>query len=187
MHPTNMMYGHSPHSSSDVAGSSEGTPDTRFTAFSPEDARPIKATEHTATPQREATQQDPFITTSTKTKVEQKLSATASDFEPYSQNVGSAKTSNYAALYDGNGTAAAALPKVAENLRNLIDQMPGYKLLGNSAHQQGSAKVASQGTVTQFGIFSTDTSATRCFQVTSIYKNDLSVHQTVFNSLRVRS
>ena len=181
----NLIYGHSPHSSSGAAGSSEGTPDTRFTAFSPEDAHPVKSTGQNSTPQR-ATQHDPFISTSTRNKAEQKLSATASDFKPYSQNVGSNKPSNYAARYCGTYSATDALPKAAENLRNLIDQMPTYGCQGSNAHQSRSTKAASQSGIMQIGTFSTDTSATRCLQVTSVYKNHASVHQTVLASLEVR-
>ncbi|KAG0648563.1 Meiosis mei2 [Hyphodiscus hymeniophilus] len=172
-----MVYDHSPHSSSGVAGSSEGTPDTRFTAFSPEDTRPIKPSTQNGTPQR-ANQQDPFISTSAEPKAEQKLSATASDFKPYSSNLGHTQNLDYVSAYN-TYSATAALPQAAENLRILIGQMPGR---GNTG-QAGPAKAAAQVTTNQFGTFSTDTSATRCFQITSIYKTDSPIHHTVFNSL----
>jgi hypothetical protein len=173
--PTATMYGHSPHSSSGLAGSSEGTPDTRFTAFSPEDARPVKAAGLTVTPMT-TTQADPFVTTSTKVKAEQKLSATASDFKPFAQNVSNVQTFDFAS------SATAALPGMVQNLKNLIGQMPGYGSQANVA-QPGSVKVTPQGTTNQVGTFSTDMSVTRLLQVKTIYKSDASLPQIVFNSL----
>ena len=175
MPPTATMYGHSPHSSSGLAGSSEGTPDTRFTAFSPEDARPVKTASLTITPLT-TTQADPFVTSSAKVKAEQKLSATASDFKPFAQNVSNVQTFDFAS------SATAALPGMVQNLKNLIGQMPGYGSQ-TSVAPPVPVKAAPQGTTNQVGAFSTDTSVTRLLQVKTIYKSDVSLPQIVVNSL----
>ena len=148
------IYRHSPHSSSGAAGSSEGTPDTRFTAFSPDDAQRIKVTGQAGTPLTNS-QQDPFVT-SANTKTGQKLSATASDFKPYSRNVGNTE------VFDFASSATAALPRMADNLRALIGQMPGYGAQGSKAAQSSPVKATPQGSINQVGTFSTDTNATRC-------------------------
>jgi hypothetical protein len=181
MPPMTSMYGHSPHSSSGIFGSTEGTPDTRLTAFSPDDARPLKASNDVSGgTQSGTTQQDPFVTTTTKGK-EQKLSATASAFQPF--NIPVATTTPAIEL---EFTATAALPAQVEKLNHLIDQFklaqgPKYGNVTLPAVIQG----AQQGDTNQHGTFSTDTGATRCVQVTSIYPVDASVHQLVVNSLEV--
>lgn len=105
-------YGQSPPSSGDA--SDEGTPDTRLTAFSPEDAvkgagtgsQPVAANPVSAgvvpTP---GAQQDPFVSSARKQKQEQKLSPTASAFLPFNLafKVGSSVTLPSAVA--GPGTA----------------------------------------------------------------------------------
>jgi hypothetical protein len=179
MPPTN-VYGQSPHSSSDIPGSSEGTPDTRFTAFTPEETRTAKVVTQASTPLR-ASHQDPFVTTAAKVKSEQKLSATASAFKPFSQNAGNAY------VIELRTSATAALPGMARQLKNLIDQTNSiHGSLQTKNAQLGSIKAPSQGDDKNFGAFSTDTSATRCIQVIDIYKTDSQAHQTVMTSLQVK-
>jgi hypothetical protein len=176
MAPPINMFGQSPHSSSGLGGSSEGTPDTRFTMFSPDDARPSKAANEQAggTPLRNS-QQDPFVSTATKIKVEQKLSATATAFKPFGLNVASTTVPSFGM------SATAALPGKVQQLNDLLNQMNpsrGSKLGNATIHG------VQQGPFSQEGIFSTDTGATRCLKITSIYKVE-NIHQIVTSSLAV--
>jgi hypothetical protein len=150
------MLGQSPHSSSGAVGSSEGTPDTRLTSFSPEDARPVKAlnASRDANPSR-ANQNDPFITEAVKTKGEQKLSAMAMAFQPFAIPVASGYSSP--AIAYGSG-AVAALPGKIQALDNLIAQMK---------------PIQAPASLPQSGDFSSDTVKTRCIMVTSTCNEDL--------------
>jgi len=80
------MYGQSPPSS--AVESTEGTPDTRFTAFSPEDIKPSKPVNAVGVAAQSAgtAAQDPFISAAPRPKAGQKLSPTASAFQPFGQS-----------------------------------------------------------------------------------------------------
>ncbi|TAQ90445.1 hypothetical protein B7494_g1292 [Chlorociboria aeruginascens] len=159
------MHGQSPHSSSnDAAESTQGTPDTRFTAFSPEDARAFKltASASTATPLR-ASQHDPFVTTTSKSKAEQKLSATASSFQPFSFKVSSA--SSVPTVAYGSASLTPLLSNPVPGTVQYLDSVV-------AAHTS-PAPAAKHTGATQHGIFTTDTGATRCIKVASIYQDDV--------------
>jgi hypothetical protein len=152
----NPRYSQSPHSSSGAADSGEGTPDTRLTSFSPEDARLVKPsnTKSTGTPLK-ASQQDPFVTTSSKPKGEQKLSATASAFQPFGLRVSSSSS----APVTTHGSAP--VPGTIQYLDGVI------------AAQLSPSSGTQHPELTQQGTFSTDTGATRCIKIANIYDGDV--------------
>jgi hypothetical protein len=141
------MYHASPHSSSGRDESPGGTPDTKFTAFSPDDARALKPSnvKSAGTPLK-ASHNDPFVSDTTKPKVEQKLSATASAFQPFGLRVSSIIPSPAVAH------GLAPLPNTTQYLNNIIAEASPPRA-----------------EVTQFGTFTTDTGATRNIKVSGIY------------------
>lgn len=161
------IYGQSPHSSSGIFGSTEGTPDTRLTAFSPDDARPLKVAIEGSTAAHAGTvQHDPFVTSTAKGKGEQKLSATASAFKPFVVPVPVAQPGPAIEL---TFPATAALGGKVQKLKDILN------------HVKSSQRVQ-QGDANQHGIFSTDTDITRCIQVKG---TDSSVRQAVSTLLEV--
>ncbi len=142
-----IMYHASPHSSSGRDESAGGTPDTKFTAFSPDDPRaPKPSSVKSAGTPLETSHNDPFVSDATKPKVEQKLSATASAFQPFGLRVSSVIPSPVVAY------GSAPLLNTAQYLNNII--------------AEASPRRAE---ITQFGTFTTDTGATRNIKVSGIY------------------
>ncbi|PQE16546.1 meiosis mei2 protein [Rutstroemia sp. NJR-2017a BBW] len=89
----NHPYGQSPPSSTGAVESVQGTPNTALTAFSPEDVRPAKSADSRPSSAPLSTnQQDPFVSAGPRSKADQKLSATASAFQPFSYSVGPSST-----------------------------------------------------------------------------------------------
>src|ERR1700712_3975022 len=85
----NHPYGHSPPSSHGAVESAQGTPNTALTAFSPEDVKPPKSADSRPSSAPLSTNhQDPFVTAGPRSKADQKLSATASAFQPLIYSVG---------------------------------------------------------------------------------------------------
>jgi hypothetical protein len=150
------QYG-SPQSSSE--GSLGGTPDTRITAFSPEDVRygrqPLHRTTVTPT---SSTSNDPFVSASTTQKP--KLSALASEFEPSKPRV-------LVPVPD-----ARPLPGTAEHLNNIISAAENE----SAVHELGS-----------YGTFTTSTVKTRILKITSLRGVSLDVMSTVDSALHVSS
>ena len=176
------MYGQSPHSSSGIFGSSEGTPDTRFTAFSPDDARPLKASNQDSDAAHSgATHQDPFVTITARGRSEQKLSATASAFKPFNLPVATTGPATELGF-----TATAALPGQIKKLNNLIDLCkPGNGSKYGNVTQSAPIYGSQQGGANQQGTFTTDTVTTRCIQITNVYNPGSTDPKTVINSLDV--
>ena len=157
-------YGYSPYSSTGNADSIGGTPDTRITAFSPEDPRvPRSASMAPAAGvfSKEG-QHDPFVIVS-NSKATTGLSATASAFRPVGRNISSGSAS-----IDDN--SSPPVPGTAQYLSKLIaDSTPPR------------TKEASDGV--KFGTFTTDTGASRCIKISGIY--DKMVQPAVQASLDV--
>jgi hypothetical protein len=135
----------SPHSSFDSNDGFDTTPESKLTAFSPEDrcvtgnsfgakagGAPLTAGYH-----------DPFVTTNAKNK-EVKLSATASTFQPFGINAGSSASASSATRVRSSSTTPGTLEYLQKETLNAGD-------------------------VDRFGTFTTDTGASRCMKVTSLY------------------
>ncbi|KAM3073805.1 hypothetical protein ACMFMG_008430 [Clarireedia jacksonii] len=161
----NNAYGHSPPSSHGAVESVQGTPNTALTAFSPEDVRPPKpADSRPSSAPLSSNHQDPFVTAGPRSKADQKLSATASAFQPFSYSVGPSST-----------TQTAQIPAVAYgSTTNLVPGTVQY--LDNVVASHSSPVRVPE--VTSYGRFSTDTGATRYIKVTSIY-HDTDVSSSV--------
>ena len=139
------MYSGSQHSSSGSNDSFDATPESKLTAFSPEDR---KMTAKSYGPDLggallTAGSHDPFVTTHGKNK-EVKLSATASTFQPFG-NISGPNASS--ASHDH-------VPRSSSTTNTL-----GYK----------QSEALNAGDVGEFGMFTTETGASRCMKVTSIY------------------
>lgn len=130
----------SPISSRDGGESFEGTPDTRITAFSPEDVRPMKlsAVQSSGTPLR-GVHHDPFITSAPKPK----LDATVPSFQPY-------------------GLRAAPIPAV-----RLAAPIPGTAQYLTAIIK--NASTPPQAEATQSGVFTTSSNTSRCMKLSSNY------------------
>jgi hypothetical protein len=180
------MYGQSPHSSSGVAGSSEGTPDTRFTAFSPEDVRPTKAGGIQAGASLSDMQQDPFVNTKSKLSAEvedfkPKMPSAQTGFKPY-DTVPNTEVFGFA------NSATAALPAVIEQLREVTAQANAkFGSPQGNVGPTGPTNAALQGIANQSGIFSTDTNETRCMMVTSFSKTDTAIRKAFTNVIEVNT
>ncbi|RDW89423.1 hypothetical protein BP6252_01455 [Coleophoma cylindrospora] len=128
----------SPLSSNGADDSFGSTPETKFTSFSPEEIRAGGAMHNAPKP----LSQDPFVSTGSQRKGEQKLSATAAAFQPF-------------ALPSG-----PVLPVVAQGSLPL----PGTKqYLENVVASHSTMSPAKERT--HAGIFSTDAGVTRCIEV----------------------
>jgi hypothetical protein len=157
MPPTN-----SPGSS--LAGSLEGTPDTRLTAFSPEDGRvPKNVGTATATPQKPGNQHDPFVS-ATKPKLEQKLSATASSFKPYTLRT------NISGI-EAQVTHHEPIPGSAAHLANII--------------ATATASEPIEPEITSSGVFTTSTMKTRNLRIWSSTQLNRDVMPVIETSLKV--
>jgi hypothetical protein len=140
------MYSGSPHSSSGSNDSFDATPESKLTAFSPEDR---KTTAKSFGPDTggvllTAGHHDPFVTPNAKNK-EVKLSATASTFQPFGIIPG------------------PTIPTTTSStrVRSSPTTPSEFEYLQNAALNAGD--------VGEFGTFTTDTGASRCMKVTSIY------------------
>jgi hypothetical protein len=159
------FQGSSPHSS---AGSATGTPETQLTAFSPfspENQLNKSISERigvafSASPVvpsglraniMDSLDKDPFVT---QGKGEQKLSPTASAFQPF-------------ALRTGEGTSYSPMvvqsPGSTATIRSA--KMPREKLTNTDPASPTSSQASG---ITQQGTFSTDTGATRALKVSGI-------------------
>jgi len=173
---TNTMspYKPSPNSSLygvESANGSYGTPDTKITAFSPEDVRGLKGsgTKYTNTLSI-AEEHDPFVSSSStyngkgKAKVSG-LSATAPEFDPYKNkdDVNGGMVSE--ALRGG-----APIPGTAEHLTAII-------AAENSPSKRPEA--------THFGVFTTSMDKSRNFKITGINFDAQEFYDKVVASMAV--
>jgi hypothetical protein len=150
----------SPYSSQGGA-SAEGTPDTGLTAFSPEDSKNIISypiAKSAATPLKSV--HDPFVSTSTKPKAEQKLSATAASFRPFGLNYGSLSSTKSMTLTASR--LSGPIPGTAQHLQQII------------AAEENSPRRRAQTEITKSGTFTTDTRAGRHIKISSIFLTDVS-------------
>jgi len=157
-------YKTSPNSSHDGLQSMDATPDTKLTAFSPDDVRSIKipSASRSADTSTESCHNDPFVSAGSKPKAEQKLSATASTFQPFGlKNVGLAPISS------------TPVPGTADHLHAII------------AADADVVRDPITSEVLGAGKFTTDTLASRSIKVESIFKNDIS--KLVESSLEVNA
>lgn len=146
----------SPLSSAGVGESADGSPETKMTAFSPEDT-PImddggsRNLINLYSSPLKANSPDPFVSTGTKS--EQKLSATATAFQPFVLKYGSI---SIPLIANGSGP----LPGTMQYLEKVVASNPS--ILGSDPLAEPS----------QCGIFSTDTGASRCLEVNLMYDGD---------------
>ena len=141
-------YNYSPYSSAGNDDSAGGTPDTRLTAFSPDDPRVPRAGLTGMSPRTllKEGHHDPFVTaSSSKTPG---LSATASAFRPVSK---------------GGSATAAGVPSTSSPLPGTAQYLS--QVIAESASPRN--REVSEGV--KFGTFTTDTGATRCIKVSGIY------------------
>ena len=141
----------SPYSSSGNADSVSGTPDTRLSGFSPDDiriARSSGAIKPLATPQNEG-QHDPFVSNQ---NLDQKLSATALPFQPTLIPGRAAMPASSAA-----NSSAPPLPGSAQFLCQQI------------AEDTPPPRAPDPIEILKFGVFTTDTGASRSIKVSGIY------------------
>ena len=155
------MYSGSPQSSSDSNEAFDGTPESKLTAFSPEDravaAKPFGVTIGGAS--LAAGPHDPFITPDTKGR-DVKLSATASTFQPFAINAGPSPTYSSSTRVRSSSETPGTLEFLQKETLDAAEP-------------------------DRFGTFTTDTGATRCMKVTSLY--GANAQQLVESSLVVRS
>lgn len=142
-------YTYSPYSSTGNGESAGGTPGTGLTAFSPDDPRIPRTVNVGRSPGEllKEGQHDPFVTSS-NSKAGLGLSATASSFRP----VGRVVTLSGPVI----ANIPTPLPGTAQHLNHLI---------ANSAPPHAREVVEG----VKYGTFTTDTGATRCIKVYSIY------------------
>ncbi|KXH28419.1 RNA recognition domain-containing protein 2 [Colletotrichum nymphaeae SA-01] len=135
-HESVMFNPSSPHSSVGAADSFKGTPDTRLTAFSPEESatrssrllKSIAQASPETTPSRfpssafgsvlSSAEKDPFITTSSNTS-HQKLSPTASTFQPFSSPLD--KNAEFAILDRDRQSASSVFPTGVRDVGELSE------------------------------------------------------------------
>ncbi|KAK1484051.1 RNA recognition domain-containing protein 2 [Colletotrichum cuscutae] len=135
-HENVMFNPSSPHSSVGAADSFKGTPDTRLTAFSPEESatrssrllKSIVQASPETTPSRfpssafgnvlSSAEKDPFITTSSNT-CHQKLSPTASTFQPFSSPLD--KNAEFAILDRDRQSASSVFPTGVRDVGELSE------------------------------------------------------------------
>lgn len=136
----------SPHSS--LNHSLGGTPDTRLTAFSPEDTRIHGNTHFAATPQKNVAPNDPFVSAR-----KPKLSATALAFQPFALRAVSTVTAVQA--------KREPIPGSAEHLVSIIEAA------------EGPAREPVEAEVMSFGMFTRNTLKTRNIRVSSLVNRDV--------------
>ncbi|KAF4629910.1 hypothetical protein G7Y89_g8229 [Cudoniella acicularis] len=132
----------SPHSSSGSAQSLGGTPESKITAFSPDDCRSVNAKPmgiKTSNSPQKASQHDPFVTSA---KPNVKLSATASSFQPFGFR--NASTGPSPPILQ----ASTLPPEAAEFFKN---------------------EILAVSETTQIGTFTADTGASRYLKISSLY------------------
>jgi hypothetical protein len=137
----NKLFSGSHHSSADSNEDLQASPETRLSAFSID--RNVAANSFASNvggAPLAANHNDPFVTTNEKHK-EVKLSATASAFQPFGIHTG-ANNSNTRVR------SSSTTPGTLEYLQK---------------------ETLNAGEVDRFGTFTTDTGATRCMKVTSLY------------------
>ncbi|KAG9231638.1 RNA recognition motif 2-domain-containing protein [Amylocarpus encephaloides] len=134
------MLSTSPHSSSGSNSSFDATPESKLTVFSPEDqAKSLGSKIRSNATTND--HQDPFVTSKAK---EVKLSATASAFQPF-------------------GIRPASNAYVSSTVCNSSSPLSSSNFESNKNNMMSSAEMD------QFGTFTTDTGASRCMKVVSIY------------------
>ncbi|KAL2068332.1 hypothetical protein VTL71DRAFT_16430 [Oculimacula yallundae] len=136
----------SPNSLTDE--SVQNTPYTTLTAFSPEDVRVSQSSSSRSGMATPATQSDPFVT-SAKSKAEQRLSATASTFQPFGMRGSSMSTAS---------SSSGPVPGTAQYLDAVIEKA--------TSSPKGDSEMS-------FGVFTTNTMMTRNIKVSSIMKDDV--------------
>ncbi|OWP05060.1 RNA recognition domain-containing protein [Marssonina coronariae] len=130
----------------------QGTPQTNLTMFSPEDVRLYEynaPANRSAERPQQASQNDPFVSSSsTQSKADQKLSATASTFQPWGLRV------------PGSKSTSGPIPGSKEFLTDQIEKAT------SPSRSSGSE-------TTQFGQFTSNSRVSRCIKISSVYKKDI--------------
>jgi hypothetical protein len=155
-----MNYQQSPYSAYGDAESVDGTPDTKFTSFSPEEFKDKSYSMVNSTPGAMDNVHDPFI--ATKPKSEGKLSATATSFEPFGISFGSLSSTK--SMTTTAPKSSGPLPGTAQHLENIIAAEE------NSPHRLAQP---SSPKVTKLGSFTTETPISRHVKVASIFMEDI--------------
>lgn len=145
---TMSRYTNSPNSSLRDE-SVQNTPYTTLTAFSPEDVRVPQSSTSRSGMGPPATHSDPFVTSAKSKAEQQKLSATASTFQPFGMR-GSSK----ATAPSGPGP----IPGTTQYLDAVIEK-------ANSPNR-GDWEMS-------FGVFTTSTMMSRNIKVSSVMKNEV--------------
>lgn len=166
----NACSGSSPRTSSG-GGSTNGTPETRLTTFSPEDhsskfmagrsvagLSTIPGATNPGNLGKSSTDKDPFISGSGKFKGDQKLSPMASSFQPFGLRTNNGGSVNAPVIVSSPGT-------FGDGTSDVTPQPTCTKGLSSPVSSAGSQ--ASNDT--QMGTFSTDTNVTRALKVYGIY------------------
>ncbi|CZT46411.1 related to mei2 protein [Rhynchosporium secalis] len=126
----------------------QNTPYTTLTAFSPEDVRLQQSSTSRSGMGPPTTQSDPFVT-SDKSKAEQKLSATASTFQPFGMRGSSMVPTSL---------SSSPVPGTTQYLDAVIEKA--------TSSPKGDPEMG-------FGTFTTNTMMTRNIKVSSIMKNEV--------------
>ncbi|RFU35802.1 hypothetical protein B7463_g517, partial [Scytalidium lignicola] len=167
MAPSGSLKLESPSSVFGAGESLEGTPDTRLTAFSPEDTKNSKQEGHPNTGSSQKTESnDPFVSTDPVRENDQKLSPDASIFLPFYLKIGSAATPQPTT---GGGLGATfSIDHVNHHLRD------------PATTSTSKLSTVSQNEQSTFGNFSAGIGATRCLKITGKYNEDIQkiVHDT---------
>ncbi|KAI9049332.1 hypothetical protein LZ554_007176 [Drepanopeziza brunnea f. sp. 'monogermtubi'] len=158
-------YTTSPPSSRD--DSAQGTPQTNLSMFSPEDGRGFKVSSNRSAermplqPQQQTMNHDPFGPSSaSKSKTsEQKLSATASTFQPKQPF----RVTMSSGTMGSSSTTSGFLPGTVEHLNEVIDKAGG---------SESPTRSSSVDLETTSGTFTTSTRLSRCIKVSDLYKSD---------------
>lgn len=175
----------SPGSSCDSGDSVDGTPYTKLTAFSPEDVRSTKPSSSavTNTPAR-GIQHDPFISSSVKPKMEQKLSATASAFQPFGLRAASLGSTASGFSAKPSASSMKPIPGTRQYLNAIIE---GYEAANLEAAKKSPSSALGDSNI--WGTFTTDTSTSRNLKVMTNLNVDImplvsatiAVSQILFN------
>ncbi|KAH8821590.1 RNA recognition motif 2-domain-containing protein [Xylogone sp. PMI_703] len=159
MAPSGSLKLESPNSFFVSGESTDGTPDTKLTSFSPEGSKAGKPQGHyNARASCASDNNDPFISNTPVPANGQKLSANASAFLPYGCKLGS--VANTPCATAGSGTTLSIA-----DMNHLLEDGPAASAVNTGFIPQAIPD--------SFGTFSMDGGATRCLKVTSIYNNDL--------------
>jgi hypothetical protein len=157
-------YKESPYSGYGGGESTEGTPETKLTSFSPEDGRDknFAMAKPTTNPMDHV--HDPFVGTSNMPKSEGKLSATASSFEPFGLGLNFGSLPSTKSMYSMAPKSAAPLPGTTQHLESIIAAEE------NSPYRRAPPPAP---LVTKLGFFSTESLASRHVKVTGIFLDDI--------------